>query len=418
MTTTTTTSPPAPTIVRHPRTRARRRSVQAILTVLVLIVLLAPVAFLFTRLWTSVGDSAATTDDERAAVAYARPVNKLLAALVDAQYAAVLRTRVDPTSVRSAVDDVNAVDRQADDPLQVRQRWIRLSSEINDVLSQNTSGPDALASYASPIALTQALLSQIADAAKVTKDSGPGSYQLTQVALRSLPDVVANAGQLGALTSTVDTPSSTRSARPALDPRLTIAKDRLTQSAAEVSTGLRAGTDPGANYTVDLSLLGPLDEFTAAADDLSQAADGLEVPGSGANERVATANAVVKTKALALESAVLDAFDAQLTTDASGYSGERRTLVLAAVIILLAAGALLWLRPPWLVEPRPAAPEGLDQAEGRHSYPSDGPDAAPDGTPRVPDLVDARELLPHAANPNGPNGSLGRSQEAAGSRWS
>jgi hypothetical protein len=412
---TTTMPAPAPTIVRHPRPRARRRSVQAVVAVFVLIVLLAPVAYLFTRLWASIDDNATTTDNERAAVAYARPVNKLLAALADAQYAAVLRTKVDPTSVRSAVDDVNAVDRQSDDPLQVRQRWIRLSSEINDVLSQNVSGPDALATYASPIALTQALLSQIADSAKVTKDSGPGSFQLTQVALRSLPDVVANAGQLGALASTVETPASTRSTRTPLDPRLTIAKDRLTQSAGEVSTGLRAGTDPGANYTVDLGLLGPLDEFTAAADDLSQAADGLEVPGSGANERVATANGVVKTKALALESAVLDAFDAQLTTDASGYSGERRNLILAAAIILLAAGALLWLRPPWLVEPRPAAPEGLDQAEGRHSYPTDGPDAAPDGVPRVPDLVDARELLPQTV---GPNGSLGKSQEAAGSRWS
>jgi hypothetical protein len=415
----TTTMPPAtaPAVVRYPQPRPRRRSVQALLAVIVLIVLLAPVAFLFTRLWTSVGDSATTTNDERAAVAYARPVNKLLAALVDVQYAAVLRTKVDPSGVRAAVDDVNAVDRQSDDPLQIRQRWIRLSSEINDVLSQNTSGPEALTSYASPIALTQALLSQIADSAKVTKDSGPGSYQLTQVALRSLPDVVTNAGQLGALASTVETPASARSSRPAIDPRLTVANDRLTQSAAEVSTGLRAGTDPGANYTVDLSLLAPLDEFTAAADDLRQAADALDVPGSGANERVATANAVVKAKALALESAVLDAFDAQLTVDADGYTGERRVLILAAVIILLAAGALLSLRPPWLVERRPAVPED-DQGEGRHSYPAEGTDAVPDAAPRMPDLVDARELLPHTAGPKGPNGSLGRSQEAAGSRWS
>jgi hypothetical protein len=390
--------------------------VQAVLAAIMLVALLAPVAFLVSRLWTAVGDSAATTSDERAAIAYARPVNKVLAALVDAQYAAVLRTKVDPSGVRAAVDDVNAVDRQSDDPLQIRQRWIRLSSEINDVLSQNTSGPEALATYASPIALTQALLSQIADATKVTKDSGPGSYQLTQVALRSLPDVMTNAGQLGALASTVETPASTRSARPLLDPRLTIAKDRLTQAAAEVSTGLRAGTDPGANYTVDLSLLGPLDEFTAAADDLRQAADGLDVPGSGANERVATANAVVKTKALGLESAVLDAFDAQLTADADGYSREHQTLILAAVIIVLAAGALLWLRPPWLIEPRSAVPDEVDQGlEGRHSYPAEGPDRALDGTPRVPDLVDARELLPQAV---GPNGALGKSQEAAGSRWS
>ncbi len=376
--------------------------------------LLAPVAFLFAQLWTSIGDSAATTTGERAAVAYARPVTKLLTALVDVQYAAVLKTKVDPSGVQSAVDDVNTIDRRSADPLRIRHRWTQLSGEINNALRQNASGADALRTYASPIALTQALLGRIADSSKVTHDPGPGSFQLTQVALRDLPEVIVEAGQVSALASTAETPGPGRSNRLASDPRLTIAKDRLVRATADVSTGLRAGTDPGADYAVDTSLLGPLDEFAAASDELSQAADALGVPGSGVSERVDAARTLVKTKALALESAVLDAFDAQLTTHAGGYAEQRRALVLAAVIILLAAAILLWLGLPRLAVPHAGAPDTLLLgADGRHSRPAEGGDVGPDGSQPVPDLVDARDLLPH---PVGLPGSLARSQEATGSR--
>src|SRR6185503_13513068 len=96
-------------------------------------------------------------------------------------------------------------------------------------------------------------------------------------ALRNLPDVVVDAGQLSALGSTADA-----AGRPT-DPRFAVAQDRLTQAADDVST------EPGANYTVDLSLLGPLDEFTAATNDLSQAADALQA-NSGGTDRLSGAN--------------------------------------------------------------------------------------------------------------------------------
>src|SRR2546429_854507 len=242
---------PQAAMPRSPQPKPRLRNVRAFLAVLILVVLLAPVAYLFTQLWASTGDAVATTATERAAVAYARPVNRLLAALVDAQYAAVRRTAVDPAAVRAAIDDVNSVDRQSADPLQIRPRWNQLSQEIDSALNQNTTGPDALRGYAAPIALTQALLDRIAAASKVTHDPGPGAYQLTQVALHSLPDVVANAGQVSALASATDasTSTSSRSSRLAAgpDPRLTIAADRLARSAADGGTGLRAGTEPGTN---------------------------------------------------------------------------------------------------------------------------------------------------------------------------
>src|SRR6266498_5833720 len=263
----------APATPQSPE-RRRRRTVQIFVAVLVLVLLLAPVVYLFGQLWSSTGSAMEIAQTERAAVAYARPLHKLLAALVDAQSAAARETAVDAPGVRAVVDEVDAVDavdRQLTDPLQARQRWNQLRHEIDSTLTQNPSGSEALRGYAAPIALTQALLARIADASKVTGDPGVGSYRLIDVALQRLPDAVASAGQVAALASISDNPPPPgRSSRPAgqPDPRLAVAVDRLIQAANQVGIGLRAGTNPEGTYGVDLRLLELLDEFAAAMDEL------------------------------------------------------------------------------------------------------------------------------------------------------
>jgi hypothetical protein len=361
------------------------RQARVFLTVLALLVLLAPVVYLFARTWSATGGAATDTAAERAAVAYARPATNLLAALVDAQYNAARATGTDTAGVRAAVDEVNAVDRAGNDPLQIRQRWTEAAHEVDRALNQNPTGQDALRVYAVPIALTQALLGRIADSSRITRDPAPGSYQLSQVALRGLPDVIVNAGQVSALAT------QTR----ATDARLLVAQDRLTRASSAVSTGLRAGTEPGADYVVGLNLLGPLDEFSAAADSLNQAVTALDAPGG--RERVDGANALVKTKALGLSTAVLTAFDNQLTAHAGDVSGQRRLLVLAALVALLAAAGLLWLR----VYPHraPEVERSEEDSRARHGYVPE--EAGPELPPRIPDLVDARELLPRQLAPAG-----------------
>ena len=378
---------PAVGAPRGPQAGHRRRQVRAVLAVLALVVLLAPLGYLFAGQWVATGDAAATTVAERAAVAYARPVGKLLATLVDAQYAAARNAAGDGSAVRSAIDDVNALDREQGDPLDLRPRWIQLRQEIDNAVNRNPGGAHG---YAAPIALTQALLDRIADASRVTHDATAGAFQLTQVALRSLPAVLVNAGQLSALVQ------ATADAR-VPDAQLPVAQDRLTQAATDVGTGLRGGTDPGATYAVDLNLLGPLDEFAAAADGLNQTANGLAVPGSGARDRIDAAYTQLEAKALALESAVFDALDSQVGAHSGRATGQRRILYVLAGVTVLAAVALLWLRVP---RPAGPAPVGPDDAEGRHRYP-----AGDGGAPEVPDLVDARDLLgPHLVRLGRPAG--------------
>jgi hypothetical protein len=403
----------APVTSRNPQRRSRRRSLQVFVAALLLVLLLVPVVYLFGKLWSSTGDAASTATNERAAIAYARPLDKLHAALVDARYAAVRRTAVDPATVKAAIDEVDGVDRQYADVLQVRQRWIQLTHEIDTTIAQNTGGGDALRAYAASIALTEALLDRVASASRVTGDPGPNSYHLVDVALHQLPDVVAASGELASLAATSEgapPPRSNRAAAP--DPRLAVAADRLTRSASEVGVGLRAGTDPSANYAIDLRLLGPLDEFTAATDELSQIVAGLDATGGG-RDRIDASNTRVKAAAVALETAVLDAFDTQVSANTSGYGGQRRNLVLAGAVIALAAAALLWLRLPAL------APAGVPEfagrtGEGRHVHPAEPEEARPDE--RMPNIVDARELLGPELVPAGRGARTRKRQETPGPR--
>jgi hypothetical protein len=368
--------------------RQPRRTVQTILSVAVLGALLVPSGYLFTKLWSSTSDGIRTVGTERGGLAYARPLSKLLGTLLDAQAQAVVGGNVDDTPIRGAVDEVNAADRQAGDPLGVRQRWGQLSHEIDTVLGQKPTGSDAIPGYGTPIGLAQALLGRISDDVKVSPDFGPSGYHLVETALEDLPEVSVNAGQLTALAHVVD--PSRKNAPP--DNRLTVAQDRAAQAASAVSVGLRAGGDPTSTFPVDLNMLGPLDEFAAAVDALTQTSAALAVPNSGARNQIDAVDERVQKAALTLEAAVLTAFDSQLTSRAGGYDTQRRDLLVAGVVIALAAAVLLWLRVPTqgvagsepVEEVAPETPSSMYAPVVERPVPAPAP---------IPDLVDARELL-------------------------
>jgi hypothetical protein len=377
----------------HRQRRQPRRTIRLLLTVVLLLALLAPVAYLFEQLWVSAGDAGSHASTDRIAAAYARPLTRLLSALVDAQTAAARNANIDTAPVRNAVDDINDVDRRYPDPLTVRDRWKQLSQEIDNALGQKSTGAEALRTYAVPIGLAEALLDRIGEDAKVTQDPGLGAYRLVEAGLEDLPEVTVEAGRLDVLSRTADspgTPTKVSRGATAIDPRLTTAADRMARAAGNVTTGLRGGGDATPTYPVDLSLLQPLDEFAAAADELTQAANALENPTSAVRARLDTAQAGVQRTALTLETAILDAFDNQLNTRGNHYTSQRRILVGLGVVIVLAAGGLLWLRVPAPAAPVPVPSEGADDLYDAARFPAEPEEPKPEP---IPDLVDARDLL-------------------------
>jgi hypothetical protein len=353
----------------------------ALSMILVLVLLLAPAVYLFGRAWSASGVSADVVAAERAAITVGRPLNNLLAALVDARSTAAHKITVDDSGIHAAVNEINRLDSTLLEQLGADQRWSQLTSEIDTTLSRNASGADALAAYATSIALNQAMLDWIADSSRVTQDPA-GSYLVIEVALHRLPEAVNAAGELATIAATGDGKAASQA-------MIAVSQDRLNHVAEEVGVALRSTTEHSASYAADLRVLQPLDEFLAAANEVSKAAAELGTT-SAALDRIDNASTKLKTAAVALAAAVFNAFTAQLDANAGVYSGQRQILVVLGLLMVLATAALLWLRFPRTAAPKPHDPL-IDKA-GRHGY-QEGIDAKPERTEHPPNLVDARELL-------------------------
>lgn len=353
------------------------------MTGVALVTALLSLGYVFLGLWTSTGDAAAFIASERRGITYIRPLTGLLAALVDAQSAAVVGKTVDAAAVRAAVEDVNHVDGQLGSSLGIGQRWSKLPGKIESALNAKAIGQDALRTYAVPVALTQALLGEVGDLAKVVRDPELDAFHLVDAALFRVPEVIVNTGELAAVAHARE-----RGQASGRDQRLAVAQDRLVRAAEAISAGLRMGVDASAGDTIDLDLLDPLDEFAAAVDGLAKTAAALGGSGTSSAD-VEAARVGAHKAAVALESAMLAALDTSLQARANELAEQRRYAVLAGLLAGLATVAVLWLRPPDAgTAPVSSVPARL--AAGRHyGYPPDGSGA--DGESSG-DLIDAREL--------------------------
>jgi hypothetical protein len=267
--------------------------------------------------------------------------------------------------------------------------------EVNNTLSRNPSGADALRGYATPITLTQGMLDDIAEKSQTAQDPA-ASFHLIEVAMHKLPEAIASAGGLAALAATTDdktTDDKTTDDKTAGQVQLAIAQDRLASAVEEVNVILWVGTEHSSSYAATLGILQPLDEFSAAADELGEAVRELGTATPAARDRIDTTSTKLKTAGSALATSVFQTFDAQLASAAAGYTGQRRLLVGIGILMVLAVVALVWLRFPW---PEGARREPLEDRTGRHGV-SRTAESRAERSKQSPSLVDARELLSREA---------------------
>lgn len=327
---------------RRDRTsRLTGRRPRTILTVIVLVAVIAPLGYVFAQFWSATSEAAAFVEAERNGVGEVLPVTELLAALVDAQTVAARGATVDVSAVRAAVERVNRADPGAEDS-QPRQRRAQLTIQIESTLAQKGTGPEAARAYAIPIGLTQALLGKIGDSAKIIRDPALDAYHLADTALLRLPEVIVNAGQLVAQARIADAKTNRN------PPGAAIARDRVATAANTISVGLRSGTESVASASADMTLLKPLDEFGAAIGAIVRASSAPDLSTATARSEIEAAQRALQSAALVLSSAVLNSFDGLLAERADRLSGQRRNVLIAGVMALLAAIALFWLRLPAL----------------------------------------------------------------------
>jgi hypothetical protein len=285
-----------------------------LITLAIAILGLLPVAYLFNGYRTSTDDGMRANAVQRAGLDYMRPLTSLLAALVDIQSAAVRNAPVAADTVHQAIERVGQVDKAWGNELEVEQRWSQLRDEIESTLRRSVTGPEAMSAYSEPIGLTQALFSRIGDTSMIARNPGVDAQYLIDTAVVGLPEVIVNAGQLAGLAGS----------RGPSDPRIAVALDRISRAVQAIRVGPHSGADQAAAGAATMSLLEPLDEFTAAADGLVQAAS---LP-SFANGQVQTdldfALRRVREAALHLDEAVLDALKVLLDRRLIELDAQRR----------------------------------------------------------------------------------------------
>lgn len=384
-----------------PRTPGRLTG-PALGMLLALAVLLMPVGYLAITVWNANNASAEAVDHERSAAAFGRPLVKLMALLVDARSTAVEKITIEDFEIQNAIKQINTLDREIAGHLGTDHRWLELTNEINSAVTSNISGADAVKVYATPIALAQDLLEYVLGSAHAVQDQS-STFHLLEVSLRSIPETIAAAGQLSADVASGDNKLANQI-------QLGVGQDQVQTLADTVSSSLRGSTGHHevTEFATDLRILKPLDTFSAAANELTQATAELSatnatgVARTQIKERADTASNILRTSAVELAHALLDAFDGQLRIAASGYAAQRWFLTSLAVVIVASIAALMWLRFPW--PPRRRSPEAeLDKA-GRHNLP-EGFEIRPEVRPDT-GLVDARGLLTRESRAESTN--LGR----------
>ncbi len=365
--------------------RPMRRSLRIAAAFAVVAAVLLPLAFVFAQFWTSTGDNLRFVNDERRGVAYLQPLVRLLGTLTDAQSAATRGKPIDVAQLRAAVAAVDAVDQAQDDRLRTRQRWSQLRAQIEAATARGTfTGEDAYATYSETNDLVLSLMAKIGDTSNLILDPELDSYYLMDTALLRLPQVLVDAGRLADLSALLaSTKSATGSAQ------LAVARDRVATTADTIDVGLRKSFSATSSKTLGPNLLGQLDAFRSAANDLAPSSLLLRQSDTGLDpEALASARAQLERATLQMAGTTLAELDALLSVRGDHLDGQRTAALVAFLIGALAGAVVLWQRLPGPSVVAPA-PTGADGA----ASPFDDTVDEDDEAFAVQDLVDARALL-------------------------
>ncbi|GAA1421715.1 hypothetical protein ACFQZ4_43325 [Catellatospora coxensis] len=300
--------------------------------------------FVLSRLWdlTDEGNRFATA--ERAGVGYLRPLNRLLAALVEAR-TATLGAGPEGAGVRAALDEMAAAEDRWGADLGSAERWQRLRERSDAVLAAAGGGRAAYQRYTELVTLTVDLMDFVGDGSKLILDPELGSYYLVDVALTKLPAVLLESARV---TDEAVQARAARSdsARELAVIRISTARYVIATAADAVGANLDKVTNSGAGPEVSDGVLVALDPFRAAIDavtppaSLRPSAVDLDAP------ELRNATGLVNAAFRPLSDAVLVALDTLLVNRIEGYADDRRTAVFATASGVLVGAVLLWWAVP------------------------------------------------------------------------
>jgi hypothetical protein len=175
----------------------------------------------------------------------------------------------------------------------------------------------------------------------IANSSGAERQYLIDTAFVGVPEIMASSSEIAGLARSVGPPPG------GAVPRIAIVLDRISRATQAIRIGPHSSADQTVAGTATMGLLGPLDEFTAAADGLAQVA---AVPGFPARQALADLDSALRRArqaTLGLDAAVLEALNAMLESRSVELNAQHRNIVIAGSLILgTEVALLLWL---WLI---------------------------------------------------------------------
>lgn len=317
-----------------PQVRAGTGRPSVVAAILVL-VLLAPVAFLFTQAYGSVGDRRAATEREIEGVAYLRALGQLAFTTADAQSAAVAQRQVDRDAINAAMAQVDAADERHGDTLRTHERWAEVRSRLNNARdAPPATSENAYAAYREIAELMLALFGKVRDASGLAHDPDADAYQLQEGVATYLPAAVIAAGRLADLAVLAPTRPADQQFNTQSD--LALARVMLITSSNRLIEGLRSAADDTESRTLGGNLLTGLDNFQLATEQIISVAGLAGQPVSDPSV-IRPKQGALRDTGDVLSKTILNEVDRLLKDRQDDLGRERLVLSATGLLILLLA---------------------------------------------------------------------------------
>jgi hypothetical protein len=353
---------------------ASRRALRILVACLVVVGLLAPAAYLFSR----VRDDASRTLDvsraERRGIEYLGPLTDLLGVVTRTQSAAVRGAPLDAARIRAAVAAVDEVDSRLGASLQSTERWTAIRRTIADRIARSWPDPAfAYEQFGDLVTSIVALTRKVADVSALILDPRLDAHYVTNAAVLRIPEVLVDSGRyLDLAVITTGKPDSDSTAR------LTAARDRIGADATDLNDGLITAFGSTGSTTLAPALTGPLDSFRAAVVAVAPSTSLLAQPPRRTPTALLTDQQTLQRTTLALQRAALTELD-RLVAPREDDASRTRTLALVAFVLVAVVVAAAAVAIVLLPGGAPAGSAGDDEDED---------ETPPDGAARQ-DLVGA-----------------------------
>ncbi len=311
------------------------------------------------------------------------PMLSLVGALVAMQSAAVRNdSTVDASvSLNTAMNQVSGIDPSYGQRLQNVQAVTDLNNQIRTVMARKPTGRAAYDAYSGLVTLAVNLMRHTADTSHLIHDPEVDSYFVMDAAVTRLPDALVYAGRAADLVALGGGHSLTGTDAVSA----AVARFYVSNSAAQVSSGLTQSVDFTSNSALGGNIEDRLDAFMAAAAAFAPPNMLTQLSGTVSDPAALAADArKVYATALSLAHYLITQLQNLLSIRESGLAGDWRFTATAAGVAALIGLFMLWL----LAIARPHGSHARGMTAGESAADRDRDDDLP-----VSPLTDAQQLF-------------------------